>query len=33
MDGKVITVFSSRYHKESAGVLIMEGEKMVEEKI
>ena len=33
MDGKVITVFSSRYHKESAGVLILEGEKMVEEKI
>jgi protein phosphatase len=28
MDGKVITVFSSRYHGQSAGVLVLEGDKM-----
>ena len=28
MDGKVMTVFSSRYHGSSAGILILEGDKM-----
>ena len=28
MGGKVITVFSSRYHGASAGVLVLDGEKM-----
>ncbi len=28
MDGKVITVFSSRYHGAAAGVLVLDGDKM-----
>ncbi len=33
MGGKVITVFSSRYHGASAGALVLEADKMEKEKI
>ncbi len=33
MDGKVITVFSSRYHGASAGALVLEAHEMEKEKI
>ena len=33
MDGKVITVFSSRYHGASAGILVLDHEKMEQVRI